>query len=121
MAIQMAALSSDVEKPCRGVLGRVTQRVDGRAKRGLRWSIEDCEVLAGRRSVFRTNFHRLHAGFGFGPGLEDTVINYGRCSGRLFIDNGAFLGSRVPHNIVFARDSGLRQGRSDGERNDSAR
>ena len=38
--------------------------------------------LADRGSVFRTNLHRLHAGFGFGPGLEDTVINDGRCGGE---------------------------------------
>jgi len=78
-------------------------------------------VSPNGRSVFRTNLHGLHAGFRFGPRLEHTVINDGRCGGRLFIDNGAFLGSRISHHIVLGRNSGLRKGRSDRKRDESAR
>ena len=53
--------------------------------------------------------------------LEHTVINDGRCGGRLFIDNGAFLGSRISHHIVLGRNIGLRKGRSDRKRDESAR
>ena len=72
------------------------------------------------RSVFRTNLHRLHAGFSFSPALEHAVINDSRCRGRLFVDDGAFLGGRVSYDIIFARDGGLRKSRSDGEHNDGA-
>jgi hypothetical protein len=31
-----------------------------------------------RGSVFRTNLHRFHASFGFGPGFEHAVVDYRR-------------------------------------------
>jgi len=63
----------------------------GEGHRGLR-------VLLIRIS-FRANCYCLHAGLGFAPGLESTVIDYrGRC-GLLFIDDGAFLGGCSRHSI----------------------
>ena len=91
------------------------------AQRGPWWAIEDCELFTDRRSVFRTDLHRLHASFRFGPGLEHAVINYRRRGSRLFIDNGALLGSCIPHDIVFARNNGLRKSRRGGESDDGAR
>ena len=102
------------KNPAEGRSAGSRREVDGRAKREPRWAIEDCEVI---RSVFRTDLHCLHASLGFGPGLEDAVIDY--CSGgrgRLLVDNRAFLGGRVPHHIVFARNRGLREGGRNGER-----
>ena len=63
------------------------------------------------------NFHRLHAGLGFGLCFENAVINHSRggCGG-LPIDDGALLGSRMPQDIILG---GLRIGRSEGERDDS--
>jgi hypothetical protein len=97
-----------------------SQKVDRRASGGPWWSIEDCEVSLIEKSVFRANLHRLHAGLGFGPGLEHAVVDYRRCGGRLLIDNGAFLGSCIPYDVVFRRNGGLRKGRSDRECHDGA-
>jgi len=73
-----------------------------------------------RGSVFRTNLHRFHASFGFGPGFEHAVVDYRRRGGRFFIDNGAFLGGRISHHIIFRGNGGLRKGRSDRKRDDGA-
>jgi len=68
-------------------------------------------------SIFRTDLHCLHASPGFGPCLEDAVIDYcGGGGGRLLVNNRAFLSGRVPHHIVFARNRGLREGGRNGER-----
>lgn len=72
------------------------------------------------RSVFRTDLHCFHARFGFGPGLEHAVVDYRRRCGRLFVDDGAFLGGCIPHDIIFRGDRGLRQGRSGRKRDDGA-
>ena len=74
------------------------------------------------RSVFSANLHRLHAGFRFSASFEHAVINDGRRRRRRFlVDNGAFLGGRVSYDVIFARNCGLRKGRSDGERNNGTR
>jgi hypothetical protein len=52
-----------------------SQKVDRRAKRDLGGPSRTARSSLIKRSVFRANLHRLHAGFGFGPGLEDAVIN----------------------------------------------
>jgi len=72
------------------------------------------------RSVFGANLHGLHAGLGFGLGLEYAVVDDGRCGGRLLVDDGALLARRVPHDIVLGGHRRLREGRSGGERQDSA-
>jgi hypothetical protein len=103
---------SKKKSPAEGKLGRVTQKADRRASGGTLVVHRGLRVFEIDRSVFRANLHCLHAGFGFGLGLEHTVINDGRRGGRLLVDNGTLLRRRVPHDVVFGRDSGLRKGRS---------
>lgn len=80
-------------------------------------------MVARRGSALvRANFHGLHAGFGFRSGLENAVVNDGRGSGRGFlVDDGAFLGARISHNIELGGNGGLRKDRRNGERAYSAR
>ena len=102
MAIQMGC----VEFRCRKTLPRDTRQGHAESRRtrkaGTLVVRRGLRGLRDRRSVFRANLHRLHAGFGFGPGLEHAVVNDGRCGGRLLVDNGTFLRRRIPHDIVLA-------------------
>ena len=67
------------------------------------------------RLVARANLHGLHAGFGFGPGLERAVVDdRGRRRGRLGVDDSALLGGGVAHDIDFLRTCRLRD-RGGGE------
>ncbi|MDX6614318.1 MAG: hypothetical protein QOD75_3504 [Blastocatellia bacterium] len=71
--------------------------------------------------VLRADLHRFHAGFGFGPGLERPVVDHGRRrSGRLLVDDGAFLRRRIAYHVKF-RDGRLRKGRRDSERSNGSR
>jgi hypothetical protein len=50
------------------------------------------------------NLHGLHAGFGFRTGLENTVIDHGRCRRRwLLVDDGALLRGGVSHDVKLSR------------------
>ena len=110
--------SPDKRKPCRGSLGRVHTENSTDGKLGTWWPIEGLCVSTAS-SVFRANLHGFHASLGFRSGLERAVVDNGRRRrGRLLINDGAFLGRRVPHDVEF---SGLSEGRRYRESDDSAR
>ena len=58
------------------------------------------------------DLHGLHAGFGFGPGLERAVVHYGRGRGRrLGVNDGALLGGAVANDVEFGGVRRLRDAR----------
>ena len=63
---------------------------------------------ASKPLVLRADLHGLHAGFGFGLGLEGAVVDdCGRGGRRLGFDDGALLSRRVPHDVEFRRTCSL--------------
>ena len=103
--------------PAEGHTAGVTQRI----RRTASWDLvaHRRSACLDRWSVFRANLHGFHASLGFRSGLKCAVVDNGRRRrGRLLINDGAFFGRRVPHDVEF---SGLSEGRRYRESDDSAR
>lgn len=62
-----------------------------------------------KSSVRGADLHGLHAGLGFGPGLEGAVVDdRGGGRRRFGVNDGALLGRCVAHDVNFLRTCGLR-------------